>query len=531
MQKGKWIALILTACVTMGLAGCSGGDSNKSAGNDTNAPKILRMAAQDPQVPLDPQKHTYSHLLKITDQVLESLIAPDKDGGLKPVLLTELPILGDDNLTYQFTLKENVKFHNGETLKASDVKYSFIRLLTEGKMANLIDMIQGADQLEAGKGSEQEFAGFRIVDDTHFEITLKEPFVPFLSAIATDYVVIYPEQACKDAGEQWGLTTLVGTGPFSLKEYKQGETVVVVKNETYHGAEPKLDEVDFKFIQDPNTQVMEYQKGNVDVMQLDPALYPTFANNEEIKKDMHSFSPYGLVFLTMNNKKIADPKVREALSYAIDRKTICNDLLYGTATPATTFIPKGLLGYNEDAPEFAYDPEKAKQLLAEAGYPDGIDLEAQDNTKYPTYTKVIVAIQDQAKAAGIRIKINQVDNAAWADMKRNGQVSMAVSNWYVDYADPDGMLYQTMSQKMTVQNSNFYADPEFNQLLDDARAEADESKREEMYKKADEILTRRDYGSIPICNESMFYLAKDYVKNFEVTSNYRYYFGETDIQK
>jgi peptide/nickel transport system substrate-binding protein len=264
---------------------------------------------------------------------------------------------------------------------------------------------------------------------------------------------------------------------------------------------------------------------------LDSALYPTFANNEELKKDMHSFSPYGLVFLTINTQKITNPKVREALSYAIDRKTICEDLLYGTATPAKTFIPKGILGYNESTPEYEYNPEKAKQLLAEANYPDGIDLVVQDNTKYPTYSKMLVAIQEQAKSAGIRITINQVDNAAWADMKRNGKMTMAISNWYVDYVDPDGMIYQTMSEKLTKQNSNFYDDPTFNDLLNTARATSDLGQREDMYKKADQILTRRDYAAIPICNETMFYLAKSYVKGFNVDSSYRYYFGNIDIQK
>ncbi|MBP2650824.1 MAG: hypothetical protein H6Q74_1649 [Firmicutes bacterium] len=522
MQK-KILVLVCAILALISVAGCGNSDTANSG------KKVLRMAAQDPQVPLDPQKHTYSHLLKISDQILEPLIIAGDGGQLKPLLLAEMPQLKDDKKTYSFTLKSGVKFHNGEILKSSDVKYSFMRLLTEGKMGNLIDMIQGADKLEKKESNDLE--GFKIIDDTHFEITLTGPYVPFLAAIATDYVVIYPEQACKAAGNDWGIKTLIGTGPFKLEAYNQGTSVILVKNENYHGVAPKLDEVDFKFIQDPNTQVMEYQKGNVDLLQLDSALYPTFANNEELKKDMHSFSPYGLVFLTMNTQKISDPKVREALSYAIDRNAICQDLLYGTATPAKTFIPKGLLGYDEGAAEYAYNPEKAKQLLAEAGYPDGIDLVAQDNTKYPTYSKLLVAIQEQAKAAGIRITINQVDNAAWADMKHSGKMTMAVSNWYIDYVDPDGMIYQTMSEKLTKQNSNFYADPIFNNLLNTARATLDSSQREAMYKQADQILTRKDYAAIPICNETMFYLAKSYVKGFNVDSSYRYYFGTTDIQK
>lgn len=532
MRKSKKLATILiSAILAIGIVGCGTSNNNGSGEPGTsNELKVLRFAAQDPQVPLDPQKHTYSHLLKISDQVLESLLGTDTDGNLIPVLLTNMPELSENKLTYSFELKDNIKFHNGELLKSSDVKYSYERVLKEGKMSNLIDMVQGADKVMKKEADSLE--GFKIIDDTHFDITLTEQYIPFLSAIATPYIAIYPEQACSESGQDWGIKALIGTGPFKLKEYVQGTGVTVLKNEEYHGNPVKLDEINFKFIQDSNTQVMEYQKGNIDVLQLDSALYPTYSNDEKIKKDMYSFNPIGLVFLTINNKEITDPKIREALSYSIDRKEICESLLYGTATPAKTFLPKGLLGYNDSVEEYEYNPEKAKQILADAGYPNGIELEAVDNTKYPTLSKIIIAIQDQAKASGINIKINQIDNAAWADMKRSGKLKdMAISNWYVDYIDPDGMIYQTMSEKLTQQNSNFYADKEFNDLLNTARITEDPAQREEMYKKADELLTRRDYGAIPIYNETMYYLKKDYVKNFEVSSTYRFLFGDTDIQK
>lgn len=525
----KIAALLMTALLTISIAGCSQNNDGEQQGNSGEEKKVLRVAAQDAQVALDPHQYSYSHVLKITDQILEPLIMVQNDGQLAPALIKEMPTLSDDKMTYSFELKDGLTFHNGEPVKASDVKYSYERVLKMGKLANLIDMIKGADAVISGESDSLE--GFAIKDDTHFEITLNEQYIPFLSAIATPYLSVYPEKACEEAGQDWGFKTLIGTGPFKFENYTQGTGVTLLKNDSYHNYEVKIDEIDYKFIQDSNTQVMEYQKGNIDVMQLDSALYPTYANDPKLKAEMRSFTPYGLVFLTLNNKKLDNPKVKEALSYAIDRESICKDLLYETATPATTFIPKGLLGYNENATPYEYNPEKAKQLLAEAGYPDGIELEATDNTKYPTYSKVIVAIQDQAKAAGINIKINQVDNAAWADIKRSGQLTMAISNWYVDYNDPDGMIYQCMSEKMTSQNSNFYADEEFNQLLEEGRKTEDPAKREEIYKKADEILTRRDYGSIPIFNETMFYLTKDYVKNFEVSSTYRYFYGQADIQK
>ena len=200
--------------------------------------------------------------------------------------------------------------------------------------------------------------GFKIIDDQKFDIVLEQPFSPFTSTIATAYVAIYPEKACKDAGADWGRTVLYGTGPYKMDSYVAGQGIECSKFDDYHGEPAKNAGVSFKFMEDANTQVMEFQKGNIDIVQLDATLYPQYKDNADIKDSIHSFMPIGEIYLTPSVEMIPEVKVREALSYAIDREAICKDLLNGTAVPAKTFLPEGLIGYNESAPAYEYNPEK-----------------------------------------------------------------------------------------------------------------------------------------------------------------------------
>lgn len=520
----KLAALLLVLALVFTVAGCGdkGASSSSSSGN------TLRVVMQDPNVPIDTNMGTQAYLIMVSDQACETLIGLNNDTTLDPQLLKQMPTVSDDGLTYSFELKDGVKFHNGETLKSSDVKYSYERLITKGLMGSLFDQVVGFKALEDGTADSLE--GFKIKDDTHFDIVLKQPYAPFEAALSAPYAVIFPEKACEEAGGDWGRTVLYGTGPFKMTSYTAGQGIEMERFDDYHGDKTKLDGVSFKFVNDLNTQVMEFQKGNCDFVMLDTGQYETVTSNDAVKDKMHSFNPVGLVYLSPNNEIYTDSRIKEALSYAVDREALCDELLSGAATPAKSFIPKGLLGYNDSLPAYEYNPEKAKKLLAEAGYPDGITIPVVGSTNYQTLIKVATAIQDQAKAAGINIELSQVDHAGYNDMNKSGSLNLTVSNWYTDYVDPDGMIYQRMSATTTQQVSNKYNNPEFNDLINQARQTKDESKRQELYEKADEILTHKDYGAIPLYNDTMFYLLGDNVKNFEVTSIYRYHFYDAELQ-
>ena len=490
--------------------------------------KVLNIAAQDPQVPLDMQLNTYSLLKKMTDNIVETLITPGEDGTQEPTLLTRMPELSADNLTYSFTLKEGVKFHNGEILTSNDVKYSLERLVRKVKMGSLLEKVEGYDAFDSGQA--ESLAGIEIIDNTHFNIRLSSVYTPFLSVLSTPYAAIYPARACEEAGEDWGLLTLIGTGPFALDHYTGGVDCTIRKFSGYHGTPAKLDIVNFKFISDYSAQILEYQKGTVDMLEIDSTLYAACVEDEQLKKEMYSYQRQGSQFLLFNVKEIPDVRVREAITYAIDRKAICEEIMHGMAVPAASFIPRGIIGYDESAEVYEYNPDKARRLLTEAGHAKGYTLEITANSNYPANVKIAEAMQTQAVPAGITVIINQVDNSTWTDMKKNGKVACGFASWYVDYGDPDSMLYPVSDGRVDV-SSSFWHHDEFRKLMNDGVKTADAALRQKIYQKADHILTREEYAVAPVFNETNFYLVKPYVSGVKITDAHRTFLVHADIHK
>ena len=268
-MKKTLAGLFLSCVLAASLVACGGSNntastaptsSPASAGTETAAAatgdKVVRVAAVDPQVALDPQQYTYSIVMKITDNVTEALLTTTTE-GLEPTLLAAMPTISDDNMTYSFELLPDVKFHDGTTLKASDVKYSYERLIKMAKMATLLENVEGYEAFSNGEADE--LSGIQVQDDTHFTIKLSKPYAPFLSVLSTAYCAIYPEAACEAAGDNWGMSTLIGTGPFKLESYQNGVGVTLSRFDDYHGDAAKLSGVDYKFIEDVITQVLEFQ--------------------------------------------------------------------------------------------------------------------------------------------------------------------------------------------------------------------------------------------------------------------------------
>jgi peptide/nickel transport system substrate-binding protein len=432
-------------------------------------------------------------------------------------------------------LKPGIKFHDGTPLKASDVKYTFERMFkpsTEALMSYICDMIIGAKDMLEGKADG--LAGFKIIDDLNFEITLEYPYAPFLGSIATAYAGIYPEKACEAAGKDWGLTTYIGTGPFKVTKLDLDNGVTTEIFADYHGAKQPLDGIEFIFIEDANTRRMEYERGNIDVMLLDATMYPEYSKSR-IAAEIGSYTPIGVIFVNPNvtNEYLSKVKVREALSLAIDRRALAQDLMKGTVSEARSFLLPGMMGYDDKAQPYRHDAAQAKKLLAEAGYPDGFEVESyirSANINGMT-GRLLLAIQNQVREAGIRIKIVQVDSAAMTDIRNSGKVPLEIFDWYADFPDPDGFIYSMLySTNAEVLTSN-YKSKEFDKLLDDARSTVDSAKRAELYKKADHLATRVDYAAIPLFHEKLYYLAKPYVKNFRMVYNDVCHFYGVDIQK
>jgi peptide/nickel transport system substrate-binding protein len=495
--------------------------------------KILRYGAVNQKSTLDMQLNTYSRVMDISDAIVEPLLRIDEENRLIPVLLDETPKPSKDGRTYRFKLKPGIKFHDGTTLKASDVQYTFERMFkpsTEAVATYICDMIVGAqDMLE---GNSEDLKGFKVIDDLTFEITLDFPYSPFLNAIATSYAGIYSRKACEAAGKDWGLVTYIGTGPFKVTKMDLDNGVVTERFEDYHGDKQPLDGIEFIFIEDPNTRRMEYESGNIDIMTLDAMLYPEYSKSR-LAPEIGSYAPIGIIFVDPNVKSefLGDVRVREAVSLAIDRRALADDLMKGTAIEARSFLPKGMVGYDDKVAPYKRDVERARKLLADAGYPNGIEVESYiRNTAMNEMTgRILLAVQNQLAEAGINIRVIQVDPATMSDMRSNGAVPFEVFDWYADFPDPDGFLYSMLYSVNAEQLTSNYRSAEFDKLLDDARATADAEKRAELYKKADNMATRVDYAAIPLFHEKLYFLAKPYVKNFKMVYNDVFHFYGVDI--
>ena len=312
-----------------------------------------------------------------------------------------------------------------------------------------------------------------------------------------------------------------------MESYQAGVGVELKRFDGYHGTPAKLDGVSYKFIDDVNTQILEYQMGNVDYADVDPSIYPVYSSNPTLASQMHGFQPTGNYSMSFNVKTIPDARVREALALSIDRAAICNSILHGTATVPNSYIPAGIIGHDDSLPLFEYNPEKAKELLAEAGYPNGYDVRVTVNTKYQGNVAIATAFQQQAKAAGINVEVEQVDSAAWSDLNTNGGVDVSIANWYVDYSDPESMLYP-MSKAYEPGSKNWYNE-EFLQLLQDGVATTDTAERQEIYAKAEHIMTREDWATTPLYYETKYYLLNPNITGFSIDSTFRMFWKDADI--
>ena len=542
MKKKFLTALVSAGVAALALSGCGGGASEstkaadqtdsaaessaQTAGED-GARKVLRYGQANSGEGLDMQKSTSSRSAAIADEVTESLLRFDDDNNEEPVLLTDFPSVSDDGLTYSFELKQGVHFTNGTELTSKDVKFTFERMFTPSTAAKstaYFNMIQGAQDMLAG--SATELSGFEIVDDYHFNITLEYPFAPFVKNIGTSYADIFPEDACTAAGENWGLgTDLIGTGPYKIEENDDTTQVVLVKNEDYHGGEVNLDELQFIFYDDDQTKLIAYENGDIDLADLNASLLSQYQAN--YADEITVYYPLGTAFISMNlnDQYLSDVNVRKAISLAINREELVDAVLNGAGIPATSYLNNGIPGHDDSLSVYEYNPEKAKELLAEAGYADGITITSEVRQSDQA---VYSAIQGYLAEVGINMELNVVDNATYNSDRTAGKIPLTGMTWNALYPDGDFQMYNYFYSSKSDAQGVFYHNDEFDKLLDDARKSTDEDARAEMYKEADKILSQDDYACIPLYYPQSQFIAKPYVKNYKV-GNLIYHFWNADI--
>lgn len=525
ITRRTFIASSAAAAAT--LAACS----NAAETTDSSAQatrKVLRFGMGALGAPLDMQKNGMSVAGTLTDSIFEGLLTWTDDLELVPTLLTAMPSFEADGVTLPCELKSGVTFHDGSTLTSADVKFTFERMFNPatgaGNYANYVQ-IKGAQEMLAGARDNLD-EGIVITDDTHFSFVLTEQSATFIPSLGIFYAHIFPHEACAAAGDDWGLSTnAIGTGKFKLVSNDEATEAVFERYEGYHGEPAALDEVQVIYYADSATKLNAFKNGDIDWCDIGFSLYGEYKDDPDFVGNTYPYLPLGLQFVNLNLKDeaLADVRVREALSLAINRQELIDTVLDGQGQAPSGFLTPQIPGFDESAEAFGYDPERARALLAEA-VPDGLTIEFRTRALFST---VAQAIQGYWQAAGITCNLEQMENGLFMSDWSAGNLQVLVNGWFADYPGGDGLLSYFMTENAQY-HSSFYSDAEFDQLITRARSELDEAAQAELYRQADDIVSRRDYATIPVAYPHYNYAAKPYVLNHKV-GNMSFHMWNIDV--
>lgn len=509
---------------TAALAACGGNTASPES-----ARKVLKFGQANAKQGLDMQKSTNSASSSIADSIFESPLRWTEDNELVTCLLTEIPSFEADGVTLHCELKDGIKCHDGSTLTANDVKYSFERMFTPAtgaKSTYMYDKIKGAKEMLAGTATELE--GLTVEDDTHFTFVLTDPMVTFVNNLGISYAHIFPKAACEAAGDSWGSgTSCVGSGKYKVQSNDDTTEVVLEKFADYHDGEPALDELRYVFYDDLNTKMMAFKNGDIDYTDLDASLLQQYQNDPDVKDLITQYETLGTQFVNLNlsDAALQDVRVRQALSLAINRQELIDSIVGGAGIACSGWLAPQTPGFDKSAAAFEYDPEKAKSLLAEVGV-SGLTLSAK--VRNGISQKQLVAIQGYWNEIGVTLDVQVEDNGVWAQDWADGSLQVTALGWFPLYADADNHMYTYFYSENAAKKSSFYNNAEFDRLVAEARIEQDKDKRADLYKQADNILTRTDFATLPLYWPKNQFVAKDYVKGAKV-GNLIYHMIDVDI--
>lgn len=570
-MKKKVIALMLAAAMVVGVTACGGGSDTTTpaaesgdtaettegeaapaddAAADSAAPaasgegKILSVQIGPNPETIDPALNSAVDGGNMILHTFECLLTWDQDSKLAPGQ-AESWETSEDGLTWTFHLRDGLKWSDGSALTANDFVYSWRRVCDPMVAApyaeTVLGMVEGyADAI----GGNLEALGVEATDDSTLVVHLSQPCSYFgsLAAFATLSPV---QQATIDAnGDGWAVAadTYVCNGPFYISDWVPGSYIMCTKNPNYWNADAiKLDGIKFNLIEDPNASYSAYQTGEVLFIKDVPTEeIPSLTGNEEFHVD----PIIGTYYLSLNTERepFNDPKVRKALSLAIDREYVANTLMQGTYSPAGNFMGPGWIDTDGsqfmdnanggqpyiDTTNHEANVEEAKQLLADAGYPDGAGFPAITySTNDAGYHKVVAEYLQQAWAElGINLQVDIVEWASFTPMRRNGEYDASRNGWVGDYSDPSNMLDLLYSSNGN--NDGKFNNAEYDAAMDTSRTTLDAAERSAALHKAEDILME-EAACVPVAYYNDFWLQSTKIQNMWHSAYGYWYFMYADI--
>jgi peptide/nickel transport system substrate-binding protein len=506
----KWqVLLTLVAILTVTLSNCAtqqapvanSSSASSAAGNSPATSALVFGSVGDP-ASLESGNIEDGYSIYVQHQIYDRLL--DAEPGTTkviPALATEWSA-SPDGLTWTFKLRQGVKFHDGTDFNAEAVRANFNRWWDPKDPLGFRDAgktYPSWTSLFGGfKGSpESLLQDIKVTDPQTIQFVLKQPFAAFPAAIASGYFGIASPDAIKKAGANYGTPSggAVGTGPFTFKEWRNGDRVILAKNPNYwQQGLPKVEQVVFRTIKEASGRLAELRAGSIDFTEnLSPQQLKEVQSDPNLKEVRRPSFNVGYLALNPAYEPLSKKEVRQAIAMAIDRKQLVNAFWSGLATTDSHFTPPTMKEFqNASLGEYEFNPDKAKKMLAEAGYPNGFDLEIFympiNGTSFPTPKPVAEAWAAELNSIGIRVSLNTKDWAAYlADRFKAPGYQAFMLGWTGDYGDPDNFYYPHFGTGGTKDIGNWKNARVF-KLLDDARKESDPAKRAPMYAEVDKIL-------------------------------------------
>lgn len=435
--------------------------------------KTLVVVQSGEPVGLDAMRNNLQHSLNISFNIQERLFDPTEDGGVGPALAESWEFI--EPTTLRVKLRPDLTFQNGESITADAVKFSFDRLVNP-------------ELKSPHAGRLEQISAVTVLDPLTVEIKLKKPFAPILHLLSF-YLPVLPPKATAEAGPDGFNRKPIGAGPYMVESWDRGGDVVLKSFDGYWGGKAPYERVIFKTIPEESARIAALLTGEADIVE--GVSVRSQKNVEATGKGYLTDSMGVMPYIGLNTYKepFNDERVRQAVNYGINRplikKALFNDrgLLAAGPTSPRTF------GADLKLQPYPYDPEKAKQLLKDAGYPNGFST----TLSYPTN---MTQIQEQAQAVaadlgkiGIKAKLQPLDRAVMWEKYKNGEQDMYIY-WWDDSPEPDRYLYSLFHSNS---RDYYYKNQETNDLLDAGRSTLDRNKREEIY----QTLDRKLYKEAP----------------------------------
>lgn len=516
------LAIIFTGCSSPSNEGKDPAGNNQTAGGK----KILRSNNSSEPGSLDPALAQGTHESWILENVFEGLMTFDENGELVPGMAESYEI-SEDGLTYTFKIRDGVTWSNGDPVTAEDFEYTWKRALDPelaADYAHILYYIKGAQAYNSGEGSRDDVA-VKALDEKTLEVTLEAPTAYFLELTAF-YTYFPVNKNVVESNPDWAKDpeTHVSNGPFKLVRWDHNAKIVLEKNESYYNADKiKLDGIELDIIEDQNTAWQKYEGGEYHIL-VDVPTSVVAQLKAQNDPQLNIGNQIGTYYYNVNPdvKPFNNAKVRQALSMAIDRETITENITQGGQIPAEGVVPYGLK--DENGNEFRdgvgslveYDPDKAKQLFEEGLAEEGMTLEEFNNGQFvilyntsESHKKIAQAVQEMWRTTlGIEIGLENVEFQVKLDREKAGDYQISRGGWIGDYMDPMTILDLWWSESAF--NDVKYNNEEYDKLIAESKATDDQNIRMENMRKAEKMIME-DMAVIPIYFYTQPYVVKENV--------------------